>query len=72
MLLESPWQIRYNRVYSTTFKTKVWKMLIFKWFLLLKIQTNCKNWVWKEKSIEPSMCFHMWTNNIATLIRIKL
>jgi hypothetical protein len=22
---------------------------------LLENQTNCKNWVWKEKSVEPSM-----------------
>jgi hypothetical protein len=25
-------------------------------FSLLKIETNCKTWVWKEKSVEPSMC----------------
>jgi hypothetical protein len=30
--------------------------LVFEWILLLEIQTNCKNWVWKEKSVEPSMC----------------
>jgi hypothetical protein len=21
--------------------------------------TNCKNWVWKEKLVEPSMCSHL-------------
>jgi hypothetical protein len=28
--------------------------------LLLEIQTICKYWVWKEKSVEPSMCSHCW------------
>jgi hypothetical protein len=23
--------------------------ICFKWILLLEIQTNCQNWVWKEK-----------------------
>jgi hypothetical protein len=32
-------------------------VLIFEKQLLL-IQTNCKYWVWKEKSVEPSMCSH--------------
>ncbi len=36
------------------------EVLIFEWILLLKIQTNCKNWVWKEKSVEPSMCSHVY------------
>jgi hypothetical protein len=28
-------------------------------FCLLEIQTNYKNWVWKEKlGLEPSMCSH--------------
>jgi hypothetical protein len=33
------------------------------WFLrgfcCWEIQTNCKNWVWKEKSVEPSRCSHL-------------
>jgi len=57
--LESCQQVRFNGVYFTIFRTKVWKILLFEWILLLKIQTNCKNWVWKEKSVEPSMCSHM-------------
>jgi hypothetical protein len=24
------------------------KILFLEWILLLEIQTNCKNWVWKE------------------------
>jgi hypothetical protein len=35
------------------------KILIFEWILLLEIQTNCKNWVSKEKSVELSMCLHL-------------
>jgi len=36
----------------------MWKILIVEWILLLKIQTNCKNWVWKEKSVDPQ-CVHI-------------
>jgi hypothetical protein len=32
---------------------------IFEWILLLEIQKNYKNWVWKEKSVKPSMCSHL-------------
>jgi hypothetical protein len=31
----------------------------FEWILLLEIQTNCKNWVCKQNSVEPSMCSHL-------------
>jgi hypothetical protein len=55
IMLESPQRFRFNRVYFTVFRAKVWKTLIFEWILLLKIQTNGKDWVWKEKSVEPSM-----------------
>jgi hypothetical protein len=34
-------------------------MLVFEWILLQEIQTNCKNWIWKEKSVETSMCSHL-------------
>jgi len=30
VLLESPQQVRFNRVYFTIFRAKVWKILIFK------------------------------------------
>jgi hypothetical protein len=36
----------------------VWKILIFEWILLLEVQTNSKNSVGKEKSVELSMCSH--------------
>jgi hypothetical protein len=43
MLLESPQQVRFNRVYFTIFRAKVWKILIFEQIWLLGFQTNCKN-----------------------------
>jgi hypothetical protein len=30
----------------------------FNGFCCWKIQTKCKNWFLKEKSVEPSMCSH--------------
>ncbi len=57
---KAPWQwVRFNRVYFTIFRAKVWKLLIFEWILLLKIQTNCKNWVWNKKN--------SWIFNVFTL-----
>jgi hypothetical protein len=43
LLLESPQQVRFNRVYFTTFRDKVWKILIFDWILLLKTGFGRKN-----------------------------
>ncbi len=43
-----PQQVRFNKVYFIIFRIKVLKILIFEWILLLEIQTNCKNGVWKE------------------------
>ncbi len=57
MLLESPRQVRSNRgYYFTIFRAKMWNILIFEWILLLEVQTNSKNWVWKGKSVELSVC----------------
>ncbi len=53
--------VKFSKVNFTIFRTKVWKILLFEWILLLKIQTNCKNWVWKEKSLSPQ-CVHTWAN----------
>jgi len=51
--------VRFNRVHFTIFRAKVWKILLFEWILLLEIHKNYKNWVWKEKSVEPSICSHL-------------
>jgi hypothetical protein len=58
VLLEiSPW-VRFNKIYFTIFRAKMWKILILERILLLEIQTNCKIGFGKEKSVEPSMCSH--------------
>ncbi len=62
MLLESLQQVRFNKFYFKIFRAKVWKILICEWVLLLKIQTNCKKWVWIEKSVESPQCVHTWVN----------
>ncbi len=54
VLLESPQQSKFNKVYFTIFRVKTWKIWIFEWSLLLEIQTNCKN------SVVSSMCSHCW------------
>jgi len=64
VLLESPWQIKSNRFYFTIFRARVWKILIFERILLIEIQTNCKNWVWKENLVEPSMCSYLGADGI--------
>jgi hypothetical protein len=53
VLLENPWQVKFNRIYFTIFRAKVWKILNLDWILLLEIQTNCKKCVLKEYSVEP-------------------
>jgi hypothetical protein len=52
------WWVKFSRVYFTIFRAKVWKILSFEWILLLEIQLNWKNWVWKGKAVELSMCSH--------------
>jgi hypothetical protein len=59
VLLENLWWVKFNKVYFTIFKAKVWKILVFECILLMEIQTNCKNWFRKEKSVKPSMCSHL-------------
>jgi hypothetical protein len=54
----------FNIVYFTIFIAKVWKIFvwkifIFEWILFWKLKIF-KIWVWKEKSVQPSMCSHCW------------
>jgi hypothetical protein len=45
-------------------KLRCGRYLIFKWILLLEVQTNCKNWgVKKEKISWDLKCVHTWTND---------
>jgi hypothetical protein len=61
VLLESPWEVRFNRVYFTIFRAKVGKVIFFSFFLsgfcCWKFKQSAKNWVLKEKSVEPSNVF---------------
>jgi hypothetical protein len=41
-LLESPQQVRFNKIYFTIFRAKVWKILIFECILLPEFQINYK------------------------------
>jgi len=62
----------FKKKYFTIFWAKLWKILNFEWILFLEIQTNYqKNWVWKEKSIEPSMCSHLAQTAQAILVIMK-
>ncbi len=40
MLLERSWWARFNGIYLLRFGFRMWEILIYKWFLLVKIQTN--------------------------------
>jgi hypothetical protein len=42
ILLERSWWARFNGIYSVRFGFRMWEILNFKWFLLLKIQINPK------------------------------
>jgi hypothetical protein len=44
-------QILIEFIKSQFSELRLWKRLIFEWILLLEIQTNCQNWVWKGKKI---------------------
>ncbi len=49
-LLERFWWARFNGIYLVRFGFKIWEILIFKWFLPLKIQISFKKTrFWKEK-----------------------
>jgi len=42
VLLERSWWARFNGIYLVRFGFRMWAILIFKWFLPLKIQINSK------------------------------
>jgi hypothetical protein len=62
VLFESPWQVRFSRVYFTVFRAKVWKDFFWVDFVVGN-SNKLQNWVWKEKSVEPSMCSHAKSRN---------
>jgi hypothetical protein len=53
VLLETSWCAGLNGIYLVRFGYGVWEILIFMWFLLLKIQINLqKTRLWKKKWVE--------------------
>ncbi len=70
--LESPWQVRFNRVYFTIFRAKLWKGLIFEWIFLLEIQTNCRKLGLEGNIIRAlNVCSH-WDNSTGYTIEVPL
>jgi hypothetical protein len=49
VLLERSWWTWFNGIYLVRFGFRLWVVLIFKWFLLLKIQINSKKLVFGGK-----------------------
>jgi hypothetical protein len=49
VLLERSWWAGFNGIYLVRFGFRMWDILIFKWFLPLKIQINSKNQVLEGK-----------------------
>ncbi len=73
VLLERSWWAGFNGIYLVRLGSRMWEILIFKWFLLLKFETNSKKIrFWKEKSVKNVVAldglpfnssmssFHIW------------
>jgi len=69
VLLERSWGAGFNGIYLVRFGFRMWEILIFKWFLQLKIQINSqKTRFWKEKSVEDLVTLRPTAQ--ATLVQI--
>jgi hypothetical protein len=57
---KSPWQVKFNRVYFTIFRAKMWKILIF-WvnFVALEFKQIAKIGFGRKIQLSPSMCSHL-------------
>jgi hypothetical protein len=67
VLLESPWQVRFNRLYFTIFRAKVWKIFKF-FFIFVGVDFVAGNSNKLQKlglegkiSLSPQ-CVHTWFN----------
>jgi hypothetical protein len=65
VLVESPWRVRFNKVYFTIFRAKVWKILIFEWILLVFLEISILK-IWKIKNV-----FTLGLTTQATLVAMK-
>jgi hypothetical protein len=50
VLLERSWWAGFNGIYLVRFGFRMWEILYFKWFLLLKIQINSKKPGFRRKN----------------------
>ncbi len=70
VLLERSWWVGFNGIYLVRFGFRMSQIMIFKWFLPLKIQINSKKpRFWKEKSVEDVVTLGPTAQ--ATLVRYK-
>jgi len=60
VMLERSWWAGFNGIYLVRFGFRMWEILIFKWFLLLKIIINSKNQVFEGKVSWGRV--HTWAN----------
>ncbi len=64
VLLESPQQLRFNQVYFTIFRAKVWKILIFECILFSKISNKLQKLGLAGKT--------SWALNVLTLLNFEI
>ncbi len=57
-LLKSHWWVRFNRIYLTILKVKVWKILIFEWILFWKFKKIAKIRFGRKNQLSPH-CLHI-------------
>ncbi len=63
VLLESFQSVRFNRIYFTNFKAKVWKYWFFDYICCWKFKQITKFGFEKKNQLSPQ-CVHTWANNI--------
>ncbi len=67
MLFERPWWARFKGIYLVRFGFRMWEILIFKWFLKLKIQIKTQvlegkiSWGRGNTGHTSSYCDHIYT-----------
>jgi len=71
VLLESPRRVRFNRVYFTIFRAKVWKILNFELILFAGNSNKLPKKLGLEgkNQFQNPQCVHTWTQ--ATLVALK-
>jgi hypothetical protein len=60
VFLESPWWVKFNRVYFINFGAKVWKILVFEWIFVVEISNKLQKILGLEGKLS-------WALNVFTL-----